>query len=300
MEPHSKECQLFLAVQAVQNDPRLTIRAAAKIYSVSRTTLQRRLNGVSSIRDSTPKSRKLTDLEEKTIIRYVLDLDSRAFPPRLHEVEDMANRLLADRGAPKVGKRWASNFVRRQPEIKTRYFRKYDYKRAKCEDPEVIRGWFTLVHNTVAKYGIAEPDIYNLDETGFMMGVISTGMVVTSADKRSNAKLAQPGNREWVTVIQGVNSQGWTVPPFIIVSGKFHLSSWYENSPLPQDWVIATSENGWTTNERGLEWIRHFDKYTKPRTTGGYRLLVLDGHESHHSTDFELYCKESNIITLSR
>ncbi|KAM9874235.1 transposase, partial [Verticillium dahliae] len=73
---------------------------------------------------------------------------------------------------------------------------------------------------------------------------------------------------------------------------------WYENSPLPQDWVIATSDNGWTTNERGLEWIQHFDKHTKPRKTGGYRLLILDGHESHDYTDFELHCKENNIITL--
>jgi hypothetical protein len=130
------------------------------------------------------------------------------------------------------------------------------------------------------------------------MGVISSGMVVTSAHRRSGTKLVQPGNREWVTVIQGVNSQGWTVPPFIIVSGKNHLSTWYKDSPLPQDWVIATSENGWTTNERGLEWIQHFNKHTKPRTSGTYRLLVMDGHESHHSTDFELYCKENSIITL--
>jgi hypothetical protein len=27
-------------------------------------------------------------------------------------------------------------------------------------------------------------------------------------------------------------------------------------------------------------------------------LLILDGHESHHSTEFELYCQENNIITL--
>lgn len=140
--------------------------------------------------------------------------------------------------------------------------------------------------------------IYNFHETGFMIGVISTGMVVTSAETRSNTKLAQPGNRELVTVIQGVNSQGWTVPPFTIVWGKYHLSTWYEDSPLPQDWVISTSDNGWTTNERGLEWIQHFDKHSKPWTSSKYRLLILDGHESHHSTDFGLYCKENNIITL--
>jgi hypothetical protein len=142
-----------------------------------------------SRRDIAANSRKLTDLEERAIVQYVLDLDSRSFPPRLRYVEDMANKLLADCDASPVGKRWASNFIKRQPELKTRRFRRYDYKGAKCEDPEVIRGWFALVENTITKYGIDATDIYNFDETGFMMGVISTGMVVTSAERSSNAKL---------------------------------------------------------------------------------------------------------------
>jgi hypothetical protein len=289
---------MVLAVEAIRKDPDLSTRAAAKIYKVSRVTLGRRLDGTQSRRDSIPNSRNLTSLEQETIVQYILDLDARLHPPRLADVEDMANRLLAERDAPAVGQRWASNFVKRQPELRTRFLRRYDHKRAQCEDPETIRAWFTLVKNIIAKYGVVDADIYNFDETGFMMGIITTGMVVTSAERRSNTKLVQPGNREWVTVIQGVNAQGWTVPPYIIVSGKYHLSSWYQDSALPHDWVIATSSNGWTTNERGLEWIRHFDQYSKPRTTGKYRLLVLDGHESHHSTDFELYCKDNDIITL--
>jgi hypothetical protein len=64
------------------------------------------------------------------------------------------------------------------------------------------------VRNTIAKYGISDADIYNFDETRFMMGVISTAMVVTSSDGRAKAKKVQPGNREWATVIQGVSSQG--------------------------------------------------------------------------------------------
>jgi hypothetical protein len=74
---------------------------------------------------------------------------------------------------------------------------------AKYEDPEVIRSWFELVHNTITKYGIHDADIYNFDKTGFMMGVISTAMVVTSSDGYTKAKRMQPGNREWATVIQG-------------------------------------------------------------------------------------------------
>ncbi|KAJ3552712.1 hypothetical protein NPX13_g11049 [Xylaria arbuscula] len=292
------ESQLLLAIQAIEKDPKLSIRAAHRIYAIPYTTLYDRIHGRTSRSDFIPKSRKLTNLEELTIVQYILDLDARAFPPRLAGVEDMANQLLRDRDAPPVGKRWASNFVKRQPELRTHFNRKYDYQRAQCEDPDALNAWFQLVWNTIAKYGIDEADIYNFDETGFMMGVISTAMVVTSAERRGRPKMVQQGNREWVTVIQGVNSRGWAVPPFIVVAGKYHLSSWYENSQLPKDWRISVSDNGWTTNERGHEWIQHFDKHTKGRSVGVYRLLILDGHESHHSTEFELYCKDNKIITL--
>jgi hypothetical protein len=40
---------------------------------------------------------------------------------------------------------------------------------------------------------------------------------------------------------------------FIIFQGKNHLSAWYEEDNLPHDWVIAVSENGWTTNALGLQ-----------------------------------------------
>jgi hypothetical protein len=40
-----------------------------------------------------------------------------------------------------------------------RFNRRHDYYRAQCEDLEVIRGWFALLRDTIAKYGIEESDI---------------------------------------------------------------------------------------------------------------------------------------------
>lgn len=298
MESAQKENPMILAVQAIQNDPKLSIRAAARIYAVDRSTLNMRLKGITARRDTVPNSRKLTDLEEYTIVQYILDLDARSFPPRLCGVQEMANRLLADRKASPVGVNWASKFVKRRKELSTRFTRRYDYQRAKCEDPTVLNAWFELVRDTIAKYGINDGDIYNFDETGFMMGLISSAVVVTSSDRQGKPRMAQPGNREWVSVIQGINSRGWAIPPFIIVAGLHHLADRYEDSALPPDWVIGTTHNGWTTNEKGVEWIQHFEKHTKPRSCGAFRLLVMDGHESHHSTEFELFCKDHKIVTL--
>ena len=92
----------------------------------------------------------------------------------------MANSILAARSDCKVGKNWASNFVKRHPELRTFFNRrKHDYQRAKNKDPKVIEDWFKRVHNIKEEYGILDDDIYTFDERAFQMGDISTQIVVT-------------------------------------------------------------------------------------------------------------------------
>jgi hypothetical protein len=217
----------------------------------------------------------------------------------------MAELLIVQRGGlvsdppPTVGKCWVQNFINRHPELKSKYNRKYDYQRAKCEDPEVIRQWFRRVEGTIAEYGIAKEDIYNFDETGFQMGVIATAKVITGSERAGRPVVTQPGNREWVTIIETANSCGWALPPLIIFEGKVHLSTWYEDGLLPSDWVIGVSDNGWTTDELGFIWLKEiFDKHTRARTIGRYRLLILDGHGSHVTPQFDRFCLENSIIVL--
>jgi hypothetical protein len=196
MTKPSYEANILLAIQAIKRDPKLSIRAAAKLYNIPRTTLMDRRAGRTARRDTRSKSIILEKDEEEAIVLYVIELSTRVFPPRIRGIEEMANILLCVRGAPPVGVNWASNFIKRQPELYTHWVRKYDYQRAKCEDPKVIRPWFTLVRNLKAKYSILDEDLYNFDETGFMIGVIFPGMVVTTSEGCTKAKLVQPGNRE--------------------------------------------------------------------------------------------------------
>ncbi|KKA23088.1 hypothetical protein T310_2814 [Rasamsonia emersonii CBS 393.64] len=146
--------------------------------------------------------------------------------------------------------------------------KKSSHQRALCEDPKIINEWFQVVHNTIAKYGIAEQDIYNFDETSFMMGMISTAKVVTGSEIRGRPRLLQPGNREWYPI-------------------------------LPKGWVIGTSDNGWTNDVLGMRWLKEvFHEHTKARTAGKYRLLILDDHHSHATAEFDQFCTENMIIPL--
>jgi hypothetical protein len=173
-----------------------------------------------------------------------------------------------------------------------------DRQRIMQEDPDVISAWFKLIEDTKAKYGVHDDDVHNFDETGFQMGVIGSMKVVTGSERRSRPELVQPGDREWVTVIQSICAAGYTTPPFIIYKGRVHISAWYEEIDIPRNWKLSVSENGWTNNALGLEWLKHFDAHTKARQVGGYRLLILDGHESHLNQDFKDYCLEHKILTL--
>ena len=188
METASKESQIVLAIQSLQNDPNLTRRAAARTYNVSETSLRRRMNGTRARQDTRPNSTRLTELEENVIVTYIMELDSRGFAPRMPDVEEMANVILAERDASRVGIHWASNFVKRQPQLRTRLSRVYDYQRALCEDPEKIAAWFELFRNIKAKYTVLDEDLYNFDETGFIMGQIASSMVVTGADRDGKRK----------------------------------------------------------------------------------------------------------------
>ena len=51
------------------------------------------------------------------------------------------------------------------------------------------------------KYGIIDEDIWNFDESGFLMGKITSQLVVTGSEKPGKAKKLQPGDREWVTLV---------------------------------------------------------------------------------------------------
>jgi len=68
MTVRSNEVRLLLALQALQDDKNLSLRKVAEIYDVDYTTLFYRRAGRPARRDIPANLRKLTDLEEKTIV----------------------------------------------------------------------------------------------------------------------------------------------------------------------------------------------------------------------------------------
>ena len=127
MESTPKEARLFLALKAFKKCKKFSLWAAAKIYNVPYITLRDQHVSRPVQRDFIIKSRKLTELEEEELVKYILNLNSRAFLPRPSGVADMANYLLAKHN---VGKNWVINFVKYCPDLWTCFTWNYNYQRA--------------------------------------------------------------------------------------------------------------------------------------------------------------------------
>jgi hypothetical protein len=88
----------------------------------------------------------------------------------------MANILPAARGPTPlsiVSVNWVSSYIKCRDDLRTRFSRRYDYQRALNEDPKSLREWFATVQRVIDENGIQPEDIYNFDETGFAMRLIS-------------------------------------------------------------------------------------------------------------------------------
>jgi hypothetical protein len=79
------------------------------------------------------------------------------------------------------------------------------------------------VRTAIEKFGVLPDDTYNFDETGFQTGVVGTARVITGSERVGDSNLVQPGDREWATVIAGVNAAGWALRTMIILKGKYRL-----------------------------------------------------------------------------
>ena len=100
-----------------------------------------------------------------------------------------------------------------------------------------------------------------MDEKGVMKGVgDATKVIISRGD--SEAFVGQPGNRDWVSIIEAIGASGYVVPPFVIFEGKQIQYEWTDAS-IDHQIVIWVLENGWITNEIALECLQHFDKHIK-------------------------------------
>ncbi|KGQ02871.1 hypothetical protein BBAD15_g11910 [Beauveria bassiana D1-5] len=157
----------------------------------------------------------------------------------------------------------------------------------------VINQYFYLLQEVVLTYGITPNDTWNMDESGFRIGVSKDELVITKS--RHKQYFASPENRESATVIEAISAAGAFIPAFVIVAGKQQMGRWYSDE-LYAAMKVSVTSSGYTNDEITFKWLQHFQSHSIKCQVGAKRLLILDGHGSHHTIEFIKYCEDSGII----
>jgi hypothetical protein len=114
-------------------------------------------------------------------------------------------------------------------------------------------------------------------------------------------KASIDGSWEFISLLACICTDGSHLPPALIYEGKSYdlQSSWLED--LGDESVyFAASNNGWSCNLLGLNWLEKvFNPWTKIKAGRSWRLLIVDGHSSHVNIAFlELAYRLRIIIAI--
>ena len=290
---HDPATRLQLAIEELAKNPGVSQREIARLYGVPQSTLQARLKGRRAAEHYHQATQRLNVQEEQALIDWIERMTAWGWPPRIQHLEGMAKSLLEAKNS--LGQHWYKNFLNRHLEFKTKYTRNLDQSRKDAGSSETLKDWFELYKTIRAKYGVADEDIYNMDEKGFAMGIGDSSKVIIN--RKTTPFNVHSGNRDWVSLIECISSRGTVLPAYIIFPGVECQPAWFAVMKDKKD-TVRVSPNGWTDAEIGLHWLQKvFDKHTKS-VRGKYRMLIVDGHESHISIPFQEFCAKERIISL--
>ena len=82
----------------------------------------------------------------------------------------------------------------------------------------------------------------------------------------------------------------------VIFKGKNLQSTWFP--AIIPDWLYTTSNNGWTSNAIGLEWLQRIFLPETALLDDRWRMLILDGYGSHIDLEFLWTCKQNKVQLL--
>jgi hypothetical protein len=200
----------------------------------------------------------LTDLQDQVLYEQILRLIRWNLFPGYDVIAYYANRLL--RGSfnpslsdqtepPTVGKSWVGRWLKRHPELDTDWAKPKDNKRVVVEDKDDIQAFFQEFESVVADYGIANDNIYNVDETSYLIGMSQQRKVV-KLSKMKALRIRCLNNRENCTVIECIRATGQALLCTVILKGKLICTNFVSN--LPDNYTLRVSDSGWTNDKIGL------------------------------------------------
>ncbi|KAH5101982.1 hypothetical protein HBH71_224410 [Parastagonospora nodorum] len=289
-------------IESREPGERFTYTEVAAKHNIDRTTLSRRHRGIqAAVGTQPPNGRKLSLPQESELILYIEKLTRQGLPPTREMIRNFASSI----AKKEVSERWVSRFIgRNKNELISKRTSAMDRTRHQADSYIKYQAYFNLLHEKLDEYCLEAGDIYNMDEKGFLIGIVGTSKRVFSKrqwDKKEVRASLQDRSREFLTLLACICADRSSLLPSLIYASTQGAirSNWVEGITAgDHDVFITSSQSGWSNNDVSLAWLEQvFDRCTKNKP-GRWRLLILDGHGSHLTPEFLEYCNCHRILLM--
>ncbi|KAJ3494531.1 hypothetical protein NLJ89_g10787 [Agrocybe chaxingu] len=242
---------------------KLYFNETGKIIKLSHSTLSRLAQGGHTIQQAnTADKGLLTQIETNCVIDFIIKYG--------------------------VGKNWTHHFAKKNSAcIKVSWVTALEEKWDQGANPHANEAWWNLLCETLTKYNIKPENIYGVDEVGIQAQGGEQERVFGSQKKTPQYQQCA-GSRENITVLVTICADGTSQAPAVIFKG----------STFQMNCRISYQKKGWTDGEIRVEWIKIFEKEMLAKVAGEWRLLLVDGHNSHYTLGFLQHAHLNQIIIL--
>jgi hypothetical protein len=148
--------------------------------AVPASTRWHRKNGRSTRRDKAAKEQYLSPQEEKGLANYVLRMCQNGYPLPVKALRSLALVIRQKRGGTSEkamkppGKNWPQGFYNRNPQLKARRLRAMPWDRHDHTIYSKVNEWFSIIGKQLVDPAIRAENVYNMDETGVLLGKLGS------------------------------------------------------------------------------------------------------------------------------
>jgi hypothetical protein len=202
----------------------------------SRSALWRHAHSKPSQRDKTAKQQYLSPCEENALLDYVLRMPERGYPLPVKFLRSLALVIARQRssafqipaindGVRPPGQELAIRLLQTSPRAQGGRVKALDSARHDHNIYDKVMQWFTLISKELHDSAIVPENIYNMDETGVLLNVLSSLKVLVSKEDLTNCRGAGV-RRILVTPIECISADGRFLAPLIVWPTSTHRSTW--------------------------------------------------------------------------
>jgi hypothetical protein len=275
----------------------------AQDYGINRSTISGRPHSQTALQTaSAEECQNLHPQQEQQLLRYIEQLTERGLPPTQALIQCFGSEITKN----ELGIHWVDQHIKcYEIHLISCWATGINRSRHQAESQSKYSLYFELLCSKISQYNIEPCHMYNMDEKGFMLGILTCLKQVFSRRMYKEGKIKahiQDGNQEWIMLLVCICADGSALDPVIIyqsASGLLQYSWLQAFNPDNHRTFFSASSSGWTNNNIGLAWLKHmFDCSKKAKAQSSYQLLFLNGHGSHLTMNFIEYCNQNWILLM--